>query len=296
MDENIYWTNLSMREISRRFSSKGYNVSEKIVKQLLKKHGFVERKMQKTQTLKENKDRNEQFEKINALKSEYMNSNNPVISIDVKKKENIGNFYRDGTTYCVEAINVYDHDFLSFAEGIIIPHGIYDLKRNEAYVTLGTSKDTGEFCCDCLSDWWNKYGKKYYPKATSILILADCGGSNSSRHYIFKQDLQSLANELSIEIRMAHYPPYTSKYNPIEHRVFCHVTRAMKGVVFTSVEVVNSLVEKAKTSTGLTVVSKISNKIYETARKVKDGFKENMTIVFDEVLGKWNYCAVPQNV
>lgn len=189
---------------------------------------------------------------------------------------------------------MYDHDFASFSEGVIIPHGIYDSKRNEAYVTLGTSKDTGEFCCDCLKEWWNEFGKVYYKNATSILILADGGGSNSSRHYIFKEDIQDLANDIGIEIRIAHYPPYTSKYNPIEHRVFCHITRALEGVVFKSVEIVNDLVKKAKTSTGLTVFSKISNKVYQIGRAITEGFKENMSIVFDNILGKWNYCAVPQ--
>jgi len=294
MNEDVKWTNLSLKEISKRFIDKGLHVYEHTVKQLLKKHKFAERKMQKTVSLKENKDRNAQFERIFELREQYANSDNPIISIDVKKKELIGNFYREGTTYCTEAINVYDHDFLSFAEGIIIPHGIYDLKRNEAFVTLGTTKDTGEFCCDCLVDWWNEYGKKQYPNATSILILADGGGSNSSRHYIFKQDLQNLANLIGIEIRIAHYPPYTSKYNPIEHRVFCHVTKALKGVVFRSIEIVNDLVKKAKTSTGLNVFSKINNKIYETKREVKEGFKENMPILFDEILGKWNYRAIPQ--
>lgn len=135
---------------------------------------------------------------------------------------------------------------------------------------------------------------KFYPNSKSILILADGGGSNSSRHYIFKEDIQTLANEIGIELRIAHYPPYTSKYNPIEHRVFCHITRALEGNVFTSLELVNSLVQKTKTSTGLSVFSKISDKIYQTARKVTEGFKESMTIVFDEFLGKWNYRAVPQ--
>ena len=142
-------------------------------------------------------------------------------------------------------------------------------------------------------DWWNRYGKLNYPLATSLLILADGGGSNSSRHYIFKEDLQKLTEAIGIEIRMAHYPPYTSKYNPIEHRVFCHVTRALKGVVFTSIDVVNNLVNKTKTTTGLKVFSKISEKIYQTGRKVAEGFKENMAIVFDGFLGKWNYRAIP---
>jgi len=189
---------------------------------------------------------------------------------------------------------VYDHDFNTFSNGIVIPHGIYDLKLNEGYITLGNSKDTSEFCCDCIKNWWEEYGKENYNQANSILVLADGGGSNSSRHYIFKEDLQKLANEIGIEIRMAHYPPYTSKYNPIEHRLFCHVTAACKGTVFTSIDVVKSLVDKTSTSKGLKVVSTIKDKVYATARKVSEKFKENMKIVFDDYLGKWNYRAIPE--
>jgi hypothetical protein len=190
-------------------------------------------------------------------------------------------------------IEVFDHDFKSFSSGTIIPHGIYDTKRNEGYITLGNSKDTSEFCCECIKDWWMNYGKIYYPKASSILVLADGGGSNSSRHYIFKEDLQNLVNEIGIEIRMAHYPPYTSKYNPIEHRLFCHITRACEGVVFSSMEVVNELIGKTSTSKGLKVFSAIKGKVFQTGRKITEGFKENMNIIFDDFLGKWNYRAVP---
>jgi len=169
------------------------------------------------------------------------------------------------------------------------------MKRNEGYITLGTSKDTSEFCCDCIRDWWNNHGKEHYPKASSILALADGGGSNSSRHYIFKEDLQKLVDEIDIEIRMAHYPPYTSKYNPIEHRLFPHVTRACEGVVFSSVEVVEGCVANTSTSTGLRVFTQIKDKIYQTARKASESFKENLPIIFDSFLSNWNYTAVPNS-
>jgi hypothetical protein len=191
---------------------------------------------------------------------------------------------------------VFDHDFSSFSDGVIIPHGIYDLKLNEGYITLGTSKDTSEFSCECIKDWWDNVGKYNYPNANSILILADGGGSNSSRHYIFKHDLQQLVNDIGVEIRIAHYPPYTSKYNPIEHRMFCHVTRACQGVVFDTIEIVKELMEKTSTKTGLSVLVSIKDKIYETGRKVTDKFKKNMKIVFDDFLGKWNYRAIPETV
>ncbi|WP_221900881.1 ISAzo13 family transposase [Bathymodiolus platifrons methanotrophic gill symbiont] len=173
-------------------------------------------------------------------------------------------------------------------------HGFYDLKRNTGYITLGTSHDTSEFACDSLFQWWVNEGIIHYPKAKSLLILCDGGGSNSSRHYILKEDLQKTANALGLEIRIAHYPPYTSKYNPIEHRFFPHVTRACEGVVFDSVETVKTLISRTSTSKGLTTIVHILDKIYETGRKYAADFKEIMPIVFDTHLPKWNYRAIPQ--
>jgi len=292
MEEQIKWTNLRQKDISRAFHEKGYKVSSFVVKQLLKYHHFVKRKMQKVKTMKEVEHRNEQFETIKTQRDAYEQSGNPIISIDGKKKEALGNFYRNGAVYCTEPVEVYDHDFLSSAEGVVIPHGIYDVKRHEGYVTLGTSKDTSEFCCDCIRSWWLTYGIWQYPDASSMLILADGGGSNSSRQYIFKEDLQKLADELKIEIRIAHYPPYTSKFNPIEHKLFCHITNAWAGAIFTSLELVKELAEKTSAH-GLKVFVSIKDKIYKTGRKASQGFKENMTIIKDDFLGQWNYRAVP---
>lgn len=188
---------------------------------------------------------------------------------------------------------VNDHDFASLADGKVVPHGLYDIYRNIGYITLGTSHDTSEFGCACIRIWWLMHGKLEYPNATSILLLCDCGGSNNARYYIFKEDLQKLSDELNIEIRIAHYPPYTSKYNLIEHRLFPHITRACKGIIFKSVDIVNEVMSKTKTSTGLKVFTSILDKVFETGRKVADGFKENMRIKFDEFLPQWNYVAVP---
>ena len=295
MNEEIKWTDLDKSQISKLFIDKGYNISEYTVEQLLKKHNFKKRQSFKSETFKDVEGRDEQFIKIGSLKEEFLNSeNNPVISIDVKKKEQIGNFYRDGKMYTTEQINVYDHDFASYGDGSIVPHGIYDIKRNDAYITIGISKDTSEFWCDCFRDWWKNYGKKLYPYADCILVLVDGGGSNSSRSYVFKEDLQKLANNIGVKIRIAHYPPYTSKYNAIEHRVFCHITRACEGVVFSTVEIVKELISKTSTKTGLKVFSSIKEKIYQTGRKVSDLFKEKMEIIFDSILGKWNYVVAPQ--
>jgi hypothetical protein len=195
-----------------------------------------------------------------------------------------------------EAIAVFDHDWKSLATGVVIPHGLYDLKLNRGYLHLGTSHDTGEFACDAIRDWWLEHGHQHYPTATSILLLCDGGGSNSSRQYLFKQDLQRLVNELNLEIRIAHYPPYTSKYNPIEHRLFPHLTRVCQGVIFESVKIVKDLMAKAKTQTGLSVFVTILDNVYQTGRKVTEEFKQTMAIVFDEYLPKWNYTAKPQTL
>ena len=159
---------------------------------------------------------------------------------------------------------------------------------------IGTSRDTSEFACDSIRYWWNNYGKLSYSNASSILMLMDGGGSNSSRNYIFKQDLQALSDEIGIEIRIAHYPPYTSKWNPIEHKLFPHVTRSLQGMILTSHELTKELIEKTTTTSGLTVFASVFNQIYEIGRKVTKGFKQSMRILFDEHLPLWNYVTVPK--
>ncbi len=190
---------------------------------------------------------------------------------------------------------MYDHDWASLANGVVIPHGLYDLTHNLGYVHIGTDHDTSEFACDSIRYWWVSHGSGLYPSATSILLLCDGGGSNSSRSYLFKEALQTLSNELGLEIRIAHYPPYTSKYNPIEHRLFPHLTRACSGVIFDSWKTVKSLMEKAKTSKGLRVFATIIEGVYETGKKVASEFKQNLPIIFDEYLPQWNYTVQPQS-
>jgi len=202
INEKVKWTNLTPKEIAEKLEEKyEVRVSENVIRQLLRKHNFRRRKAQKSKTAKQVKNRDQQFRKILKLKAKYMaNADNPVISMDTKKKENIGDFYRDGRLYTREVIKANDHDFNSLAEGIVIPHGIYDLKQNFGYINIGTSKDTSEFACDSIMNWWKNQGKFDYPNADSILILCDGGGSNNSRHYIFKQDIQKLANKIGVEI------------------------------------------------------------------------------------------------
>lgn len=205
----------------------------------------------------------------------------------------MGNFYRDGKLYTKKQIEVLDHDFPSFAEGKIVPHGIYDMNLNQGFINIGSNHDTAEFACDSLRVWWYNYGQYLYPNAKYIQLFSDGGGSNSASHYIFKEELQKLANEINLEIRISHYPPYCSKYNPIEHKLFPHVTRACQGVVFSSIKLVKELILNTKTKKGLFVKVNIINTVYEIGKQVSKNFKKNMEIVFEKTLPKWNYKAVP---
>jgi DDE family transposase len=293
MQEEVIWTDLTATDISERLTEHGTPASVHIVEQLLEQEGFRRRQAVKSCAMGSNSDRNAQFLNIAQLKQDYLLSPNPVLSIDSKKRELLGNFYRDGKLLTKEALRAFDHDFPSFAEGVVLPHGLYDLKRNCGYVHLGTSHDTSAFACDCVEDWWRRHGQQQYPVAESLLLLCDGGGSNSARTYLFKADLQHLVNRLGMPVRVAHYPPYTSKYNPIEHRLFPHLTRACQGVLFTSVQLVQRLMEKAKTRTGLRVVVDIMDRVYETGRRVAEEVKNSLNILRDELLPLWNYRMVP---
>ena len=294
MRTDVKWTNLSRRQIAQRMTALGTPVSRDVVSQLLRKHRFRRRKALKKKTMGHHRDRNAQFEKIARLKKQYLKAGLPVISIDTKKKELLGNFYRDGKIDTQETIETNDHDFGSAGSGVVIPHGVYDVGRNQGFIHLNTSHDTSELACDSIAAWWGRHGRAAYPLAKKLLVLCDGGGSNSATRYVFKEELQKLANRLGVEIRMAHYPPYCSKYNPIEHRLFPHVTRACRGVIFQTLEIVQHYIAKTETTKGLKVTVSILEKVYETGRKCAADFKKNMKIVFDKVLSKWNYRAIPQ--
>jgi hypothetical protein len=293
MQQEVIWTDLTPQEIQRDLRERDLYVSDHMVRQLLKDAGFRCRQMLKYLDMGAHQDRNAQFENIARLKEQYLKSGNPIVSIDTKKRELLGTFYRDGKLYGRQAVLAWDHDFPSYAEGVVIPYGIYDLKRNFGYLSVGTSHDTTEFACDSIAWWWLEYGRQLYRGADSICLLCDGGGSNSATKYLFKEDLQKLSNRLGMEIRVTHYPPYCSKYNPIERRLFPHVTRACQGCLFDSVATVKRLVEKTQTATGLRVIVAVLDKIYQTGRKYAEGFKENMEILFDDLFPKWNYRAVP---
>jgi hypothetical protein len=287
------WTNLSLRGIADRMADLGTPVDPDIVGQLLDKFDLGRRQAFKSRAMGTTRDRDEQFRNIAFYKGVFLESPDPILSIDTKKRELLGEFYRDGHTFSRQPIRVFDHDFPSFADGVVIPHGLYDLKRNRGYVNLGGSHDTSEFACDSIWQWWTADGQAAYPRARALLLLCDGGGSNNASHYLFKQDLQALADRMDLEIRVAHYPPYTSKYNPIEHRLFPYLSHACRGVIFRSAEQVRHYMAKAATKGGLQVVVNILDKVYQKGRKVAETFRDTMRIVFDKVLPRLNYRALP---
>ena len=274
MREDVIWTYLSTTEIARQLDERGTPVSNDTVRGLLKSYGFSRRQAEKTKIMGAVEFRNEQFENIASLQTRYLAAGNPVISMDTKKKEHLGELFRPGRVWANGPNAVFDHDFPSYAEGVVIPHGLYDVGRDVGHITLGVSHDTGQFACDSVRLWWRRHGQRAYPDATSILMLCDGGGSNNCRHHIFKEDLQRLANAIGLPIRVAHYPTHCSKYNPIEHRLFPHVTRAWSGVVFRSLEIVKHCVEQPWTSTGLKVTAAVLDKVYQLKRKASAAFLE----------------------
>ncbi len=293
MRDDVVWTYLTQQEIADELADLGTPVSTPTVQGLLDLFEFVKRKAQKTLSMGQCPDRNEQFEYIAKLKGEYLESDNPIISMDTKKKESLGNFFRQGWLYSTGVIQTYDHDFNSMSSGLVIPHGLYDLKRNVGHLTLGLSHDTSEFACDSFYSWWRRHGQTAYPHSSSILLLCDCGGSNNYRHNIFKEDLLRLVNKIDIPIRVAHYPPYCSKYNPIEHRLFPHVTCACQGIVFHTLDIVERFIRRTSTSTGLKVTLNVLKKVYQKQRKATDRFLDSFPIKLDDVLPQLNYIVEP---
>lgn len=290
-DEEVFWTHYSVKEIQEQMLKKGCKVSRHDVKNLFEFFKYKRRSLLKTKEIGEVQGRNEQFEKIAKLKEAFIEAKCGVFSIDTKKKELIGDFHRQGTYYGTDYVKVKDHEFPSDADGKVIPHGIYDVADNRGYLSLGLSKDTSKFVCDNFEYFWKKHLQWKYPQTEWMLFLCDSGGSNNCRHYLFKEDLYQLAQRLQMNIVVAHYPTYCSKYNPIEHRLFCHIHRSWGGAVFNNVQIVKELAEKTKTTTGLTVEVWINRKDYSQKREYQQEFKNNIKdyLLFDEECPKWNY-------
>lgn len=291
-DENVVWLDINISQIIREFSNRGINVSRYIVEQMISAEGLRKRSFAKTLTVGQPEDRDAQFRKISVLVDECASKGIPVVSVDTKKKEPVGDFKRDGKVICNGQPKSPDHDF---AKDHIVPHGIFDIETKTGYLAIGTSHDTSEFFCNHIRKVWQEYLQWNYPNADTLAILCDGGGSNASRHNIVKQDLLDLSADLGIKILMMHYPPYCSKHNPIEHRLFSQITKSWSGCPLTDAWNACKRAAETVTKTGLKVYSYVSNRIYETKRAIRDSLHDEISrrICFDDKLPAWNYLILP---
>lgn len=290
-------TYLSLRGIVAAFAERGITISTFMVQRLLGLHRYGLRKQLKCATIKEDKDRDAQFKQI-AFFREMAQNNAQIlaISVDTKKKEQLGHLARQGTVHCQESLEVFDHDFEFLSTGRIVPYGIYELANNSCHLVLGNSADTSDFAIDAMKNWWDSV-KQTYKDIQEIYLFCDGGGSNRAAGYRYKVAIQELANYTQKTIRICHYPPYCSKYNPIEHRAFPHITRALSGVVLDSATTAQLLIEKkATTKTGFKTVVSILDKTYQIGKKVTKEAIEALKMLKDEVLGKWNYVIMPNTL
>jgi len=292
-EEDLVFTDLSPRILSQQLDEMGTPVGRDAIATWLDEAGIRRRQIRKDIAGGEHPDRNAQFERIAEFIEEYESAGNPCFSMDTKAKEHLGKLYRKGRIRGNKSFQAFDHDFPSWADGVVIPHGIFDQKLNRGHINIGLSRDTTEFACDSFRWYWNRIGKQRYPAATSILLTCDGGGSNSSRKYIFKYDLERLSDAIGLPIRIAHYPPYCSKYNPIERRFFPHLGRACSGMLFDTIETVVRLMRRAVTTTGLKTTVNVIRRCYKTGRNATDEMKQNLQIQYDEFLPRWNYTALP---
>lgn len=271
-------------------------VETKCVKRILHAEGYRKRKPAKNLATGVSPDRNEQFRIIGFLLALFLlMKENPIISIDTKKKEVLGALTRNEPilTEGKKAVEVFDHDYPHLGVGKAIPHGIYDVKLNEGYLSLGNSHETAEFVVDNLQWWWENVGKYEYRRATRILILCDSGGANGQRHHLFKKLLQALARKIDKKLVICHYPPYCSKYNPIERKLFAQVHRTIKETILTDLEQVEKLMKKTTTKTGLSVEVRINNKFYPLKQKSLAEEVDEKRILRHPTLPKLSYTILP---
>jgi transposase len=297
----LRWTCKSTRELSRELKNLGFTVSHSTVARLLKDAGYSLQSNRKTIEGKQHPDRNAQFEYINRRIKSQQRAGQPALSVDTKKKENIGKYKNSGRTWRRKGqpIEVQTHDFPEKDDQgktvKAVPYGVYDIGRNEAWVNVGITHDTAEFAVASIRTWWRRLGRRRYPreKLRRILITADSGGSNGPRSRLWKYELQKLADRLGVEMEVCHFPPGTSKWNKIEHRVFCHITRTWRGEPLQSYQMVISLIGSTRTTTGLEVHATLDEADYKTGIKVSNADYQSINITPCSFHGDWNYIIKP---
>jgi hypothetical protein len=258
---------------------------------LLRAQGYSLQANRKTREGASHPDRDGQFRFINEKVKAFQRDGDPVISVDTKKKENIGNFRNAGQEYHEQgkAVQVNVYDFLDKEKGKVAPYGVYDLAQNKGWVSVGTSSETATFAVNSIRAWWYEMGRQVYPDARKLYINADGGGSNGWRNRLWKVELQELAAELGLDIHVSHFPPGTSKWNRIEHRMFCFISQNWRGRPLIDHATVVSLIAATKTSTGLTIRAKLDTNVYEKGIKVSDKQIKHIPLMPDDFHGEWNY-------
>ena len=291
----LLWTSKSVRKIASELREKGIKISHKSVSSLLKESGYSLQANKKTDEGAKNEDRDEQFEHINTSAIAFMENNCPVISVDCKKKELIGNYKNNGQEWEKKKapIGVNAYDFEDKVLGKAIPYGVYDINQNEGFVNVGISSDTAEFAVNSIRDWWKLMGKELYGDAKKIMITADGGGSNSSRGRLWKSELQKWASETGLEITVCHFPPGTSKWNKIEHKMFSFISMNWRAKPLTSIEVIINLISNTTTEKGLHIKSVKDSKIYNKGIKVTDQEMDLLKLERNGFRGEWNYKISP---
>lgn len=291
----LIWTSKSVRKITAELVALQYKVCHEVVRQCLKTLGFSLQANKKTDEGSTSEDRDAQFEYINGLATTFMEQGDPVISVDCKKKELIGNFKNNGREWGVakEPLEVKVYDFVDKELGKVAPYGIYDLAQNEGFVNVGISADTAEFAVNSIRKWWTAMGKDLYPSSTSLYINADGGGSNSSRGRLWKSELQKFATETGLTISVSHFPPGTSKWNKIEHRLFSYISKNWRGKPLTSIEVVVNLIGNTVTAKGLRVRAIKDDTVYSRGIKISDQELAKVNIHRNSFRGDWNYIISP---
>jgi transposase len=291
----LRWTCKSTRRLAQELTAQGHPVGPTTVRQLLKQAGYSLQANRKKREGKSHPDRDAQFRHINRRVQAQQRGGQPAISVDTKKKETLGNLKNPGKTWRPKGqpCEVDTHDFPDPKKGKAVPYGVYDLRHNEAWVNVGISSDTAEFAVESIRCWWRRLGRQRHRQAQRLLITADSGGSNSSRNRLWKVELQQLSNQTGLEIEVCHFPPGTSKWNKIEHRLFCHVTRNWQGRPLETFEIVVNLIGSTTTETGLKVYAELDRSTYEKGRKVSDEELAKVNLRPSRFHGEWNYLLRP---
>ena len=293
----LLWTCKSTRNLADALAELGHDLSHQTVSRILVEMGYSLQANRKTEEGKDHPDRNDQFEHINRKVRSFQRRGQPVVSMDTKKKEIVGNYRRSGREWEPrgQPRRVQSKDFPDKELGKVAPYGVYDLTADDGWVSVGIDHDTAEFAVESLRRWWRRMGRKAYPGARELLITADSGGSNGSRNRLWKVCLQDLANETGLEIVVCHFPPGTSKWNQIEHRMFCHITENWRGRPLMSRAVVVNLIGSTQTRTGLRIQAELDTNRYESGIKVTDHEMQSVRLRRDKFHGDWNYRIEPHS-